>query len=63
VRLGMTVANLGSAGGRAVEGLVRVKKGDAVVHEATLALTLDGENRPPSKVSGNLNNGRTGVHG
>jgi hypothetical protein len=41
VRLGMTAANQSSAGGCEIEGLVRVKKGDAVIHEAALSLSLN----------------------
>lgn len=41
VRLGMTVANEGMESGRKVDGLVCVKKGGTLVHEARLALTLD----------------------
>ena len=41
VRLGMTVANQGSAVGRAVKGFVRVTKGESPVHETELALILN----------------------
>ncbi len=42
LRLGMTVANQGTVGGRTVNGLFRVKKGEEVLYKTQLSLTLDG---------------------